>query len=140
MLLIICSSGALCPLEKKLALEAVMGVLGVFILFLVAGGVAGCSSSILESLKALIFAAVGVLRGSRFKGCSLAEAPFFAGFGCGFCLGSVSAWKLDILELLLGARGVSRAFIASAKVVIRGLAEIGVSAGGKLDDLAEKKG
>jgi hypothetical protein len=136
----ICSSPPFGPLEKKLALDAVIGVLGVFMLPLVAGGVDGCSSSILESLKALIFAAVGVLRGSRFRGGSLAEAPFLAGFGCGFCLGSVSAWKLEIFELLLGARGVSSAFIASAKVVTRGLAEIGVSTGGRLDDLAEKNG
>lgn len=41
LLLIICSSGAFGPLEKKLAFEAVIGVLGVFIFVLVGGGVEG---------------------------------------------------------------------------------------------------
>ena len=119
-----------------------MGVLGVFMLILVAGGVEGGSAvSILESLNAFILAAVGVLKGKRFRGGSLAAGPFFAGFGCGFCcLGSVSAWKFDSLEDELGALGVSSAFMASAKVDTRGLAEMGVSTGGRLDDRAEKNG
>ncbi len=82
LLLTICSSGPLGPLEKKVAFEAVIGVLGVFMLTLVAGGVEGGSAvSILESLNAFILAAVGVLKGRRFKGGSLAAGPFFAGFG-----------------------------------------------------------
>lgn len=88
----------------------------------------------------MILAAVGVLKGRRLRGGSLAPGPFFAGLGCGFCRGSVSAWKFDILDEELGARGVSRAFIASANVVMSGLADIGVSTGGRLDDLAEKNG
>lgn len=93
LLLTICSSAAFGPLEKKLAFEAVIGVLGVFMLILVAGGVEGGSAvSTRESLNAFILAAVGVLKGKRFSGGSLAAGPFFAGFGCGFCcLGSVSA-------------------------------------------------
>jgi hypothetical protein len=92
LLLIVCSSPPFGPLEKKLALDAVIGVLGVFMLVRFTGGVAGDSvASNLESLNAFIFAAVGVLRGRRFRGGSLAAIPFFAGFGCGFCLGSVSA-------------------------------------------------
>jgi hypothetical protein len=47
---------------------------------------------------------------------------------------------LDTRDEELGARGVSSAFIASANVVICGLADMGVSKGGKLEDLAEKNG
>ena len=70
---------------------------------------------------------------------------FFAFFGGNFCLGSES-WggALDeIREDELGARGVSSVFIAVSKFVTLGLAVIGESTGGKLDDradTAEKKG
>jgi hypothetical protein len=39
-----------------------------------------------------------------------------------------------------GARGVSKAFMASAIVETTGLAEMAPSKGGRLDDLAEKNG
>jgi hypothetical protein len=60
--------------------------------------------------------------------------------GWAFCRGSVSAWNPEIRDEDDGARGVSMLFMASAKVVRSGLAEMGVSTGGKLDDLAEKNG
>ena len=137
------SSPALLFLEKKLALDAVIGVLGVFMVLRTPGGVDGWSwTSILESLNALIFAAVGVLKGNTFNGGSrnACLSLFLIGLGCVFCLGSVSAWKFEIRDDDDGARGVSRVFIASANVVTNGLADIGVSIGGKLDDLAEKYG
>jgi hypothetical protein len=56
------------PLEKKLAFEAVIGVLGVFMLLRVPGGVAGGSPESGFTFNDLILAEVGVLNGSRFNG------------------------------------------------------------------------
>ena len=54
---------------KKFALEAVMGVLGVFCAPRLGGGVVGLRSSfVLECARAAILSAVGSLAGSRFNG------------------------------------------------------------------------
>jgi hypothetical protein len=154
------SSLALWPLEKKLAFEAVIGVLGVFILLRIPGGVAGGSPISGLTLRDRILAEVGVLRGSRFNGGSRRVCSAFllaldcccdcftGPGGCGFSCGSGSesaetAGNLGVAELgdkSLGARGVSKTFMASAIVETTGLAEIAPSKGGKLDDLAEKNG
>ena len=85
--------------EKNVALEAVIGVLGVFALALLGGGVRFASrSSKVAVSKALIFAAVGVLRGSRFSGGSRMGCNFFL-LTCvvGFCnFGSSSGLKDDL--------------------------------------------
>lgn len=152
------SSAFLCPLEKKLALDAVIGVLGVFILLRVPGGVAGRSPASGLLCRDLILADVGVLRGSRFSGGSrrvcnafllaLLCCCFGGGRGCILDCGSNSCSKgtrgtsraAGWYVLSLGARGVSSVFIASAMVEMTGLPEIMPSKGGKLDDLAEKNG
>jgi hypothetical protein len=137
------SSPALCPREKKLALEAVIGVLGVFTTARFPGGVPGFSPTSDFVLSDLILADVGVLNGSRFRGGKRRFWTFFLpALACGLDLGSVSATGggTGILEDELGARGVSSAFIASARLETPGLAEIGASKGGRLEDLAEKKG
>lgn len=55
-------------LEKNVAFEAVIGVLGVFTAR-VPGGVDGISiASLLDPLSDWILAVVGVLKGSRFMG------------------------------------------------------------------------
>lgn len=102
----------------------------------------GSTGFCFPSFRDLIFAAVGVHKGSRFRGGSLSEAVcLLLGFGGDFCLGSDSFCRLlEMRDDALGARGVSRIFMASAKVVISGLAEMGVSTGGRLEDLAEKNG
>lgn len=108
-----------------------------------AGGVVGCSLESELGLSDLIFVAVGVLNGNKFRGGSRRFCMFFlavlvGGFACGSdstCGGGPEIWEDE-----LGARGVSSAFIASASVDTPGLAEIGPSNGGRLDDLAEKKG
>lgn len=55
-------------LEKKLLLEAVIGVLGVFAICLVGGGLRCRSEEEPWSWRAAILAAVGVLRGPRVIG------------------------------------------------------------------------
>jgi hypothetical protein len=153
------SSAGLCPREKKLALEAVIGVLGVFMLFRMPGGVAGGSPDSDLTLSDLILAEVGVLRGNKFNGGSLRVCNAFllalcccccfgcgSGCICGCCSGSGSDGKAgtggaeELCEASLGARGVSSVFMASATVETTGLAEIAPSNGGKPDDLAEKNG
>src|ERR1700742_183423 len=146
------SSAFLCPREKKLAFEAVIGVLGVFMLLRMPGGVAGGSPGSPLAFSDLILAEVGVLRGNRFNGGSLSVCnAFLLALGCCCCFGcgngcilgctsdsgsigkagTVSATEL--CEASLGARGVSSVFIASAIVEPTGLAEIAPSKGGKLD-------
>jgi len=136
---------------KKVALDAVMGVLGVFIVLRAAGGVVVPSLDSFFELNALIFAAVGVLSGRRFNGGNLRVCKFFLlDLRCGLALtsgstdGSVGAGNggglADTCEEVLGARGVSIAFIASASVETTGLAEIAPSKGGRLEDRAEKNG
>ena len=63
-------------------------------------------------------------------------------FAWGRCRGSLSAsiGKGDFLEAGLDALGMLIAFMASAKLVPAGLAEIGLSIAGASDDLAEKNG
>lgn len=159
------SSALLCPREKKLAFEAVIGVLGVFILLRRPGGVAGGSEESVLTLSDLILADVGVLKGNRLSGGSLRVCKAFllalvwgcgCGCGCGFVWGTTFGFiggsgsdstgitagcvGPELRDEPLGARGVSRAFIASAIVETTGLAEMAPSNGGKLDDLAEKKG
>ena len=147
--------------EKKLAFEAVIGVLGVFMLCRMPEGVAGGSPVSCLACNERILAEVGVLKGSRFSGGNrrvwspflLALLCFWVCFGCGgsgciFGSGSGSGStgmvnKREVAETgdTLGRpRGVSRAIIASAMVETTGLAEMGPSNGGKLDDLAEKNG
>lgn len=128
-----------------------MGVLGVFIVLRAPGGVVVPSPESFFELNDLIFAAVGVLNGRRFSGGNLRVCKFFLlDLRCGLALmsGSIEAnvgagsrgWLDDICEAVLGARGVSSAFIASASVETTGLAEIATSKGGRLEDRAEKKG
>ena len=72
-------------------MEAVNGVLGVFIALRVPGGVAGLSPESGFEFNDLIFAEVGVLNGSRFRGGSLSVWTFFLlSLRCGWGLGSVS--------------------------------------------------
>jgi hypothetical protein len=136
------SSLPLWPLEKKVAFEAVMGVLGVFIVVRRPGGVPGRSSASDFALNALIRAEVGVLKGSRFKGGNRNVCKFFLCFGWAFDFWSISTGRIEpeICEDELGARGVFNAVIASASVDTTGLAEIAPSKGGRLDDRAEKNG
>lgn len=137
--------------EKKVALDAVMGVLGVFIVLRARGGVVVPSLESFFELNDLIFAAVGVLKGRRFNGGNLRVCRFFLlDLRCGLALSSRSTEDsvgagscgglADACEEVLGARGVSSAFIASASVETTGLAEIVPSKGGRLEDRAEKKG
>jgi hypothetical protein len=58
------------PLWKKEALEAVSGVVGVFDIVWRSGGEEDWTSSLVAPLRfnASIFAAIGVLKGSKFSG------------------------------------------------------------------------
>jgi hypothetical protein len=70
------SSGRL--LEKNVALDAVMGVLGVFVKFLVGGGVWCLPSwSPIGVGREAIRADVGVLSGRRFRGGNRSGWRFF---------------------------------------------------------------
>jgi hypothetical protein len=63
--------------EKNDDFEAVIGVLGVFVAARRGGGVDRSCGTDLSFCKAATFAAVGVLKGCRFKGGSLSGCRFF---------------------------------------------------------------
>jgi hypothetical protein len=69
--------------EKKDALDAVIGVVGVFVSTLRGGGVKFPSEKA-GSCKAEIFAAVGVLKGSKFNGGRRSGCRFFFFVGVAF--------------------------------------------------------
>lgn len=79
--------------EKNEVLEAVMGVLGVFVLTRRGGGVKLPLARVESCDKAAIFAAVGVLSGSKFKGGrrSGCRVFLFDAGAEGFCSESVAA-------------------------------------------------
>lgn len=70
-------------LEKNEAFDAVMGVLGVFALFLRGGGVIIPLEGAASGSEA-IFDAVGVLNGSRFRGGRRRGCKLFFFTCCGF--------------------------------------------------------
>jgi len=83
-------------LEKKLLLEAVIGVVGVLACFRVGGGV-DFPISELCSCNAAILAAVGVLKGPRFNGGRLRGCRFlFEGFAASLCSTSDEVPAIDL--------------------------------------------
>lgn len=107
------------------------------------GGVAGFSPASVFALSDLILAEVGVLKGSKFKGGNLSVCRAFLlalDCGLGFCSASIGSGGPETYDEVLGARAVSSAFMASVNVETTGLADIAPSKGGRLEDLAEKKG
>ena len=100
------------------------------------------SVGVLVPWTALGLKAAGVLSGRRFRGGNrIACENFLEPAGGGFNRGSVSACAMpDLRDEVLGARGVSIAFIASANDPASAVKLVGVSIPGKLDDRAEKNG
>ena len=138
-------STALTFLEKKVAFEAVSGVLGVFTAVLVLGGsgvVGKREASDLFSFKDLILVAVGLLSGSRFRGGSRRDGAlcFLRGVA-DFCLGSISTCRpVERRGDEFGSLDASKGTIASPMLATMGLVDVGVSADFILEDRAEKKG
>ena len=89
--------------------------------------------------NAIILAAVGVLKGNRLIGGSLSGCSPFLPECTGLARRSDSDMTDDLREES-PSLGVSSAAIASARDSTVGLAVIGVSSWGRLDECAEKNG
>lgn len=131
-------------MEKKLAFDAVIGVLGVFVFGCLGGGVSVPWTVSWLPSNARILAAVGVLKGRRLSGGNRnGWRFFFATFAPPFCFDSWSGTSEDLRDDEMLSVGVFKDCEPDTESVVglsNAAAAAAVSNGMRLDDLAEKNG